>query len=39
MTGFDIGPNGLAIHLAGRPSVEGDLLVCADGLASTAARF
>ena len=36
MTGFDIGPDRVTLHLADRPSVEGDLLVCADGLGSTA---
>jgi 2,6-dihydroxypyridine 3-monooxygenase len=36
MTGFDTGPDGVALHVAGLPSVDGDLLVCADGLASTA---
>lgn len=36
MTGFDNGPEGVTLHLAGHPSVDGDLLVCADGLASTA---
>jgi 2,6-dihydroxypyridine 3-monooxygenase len=36
MTGFDMRPDGVTLHLAGRPSVDGDLLVCADGLASTA---
>ena len=36
MTGFDIGTYGVTLHLADRPSVEGDLLVCADGLGSTA---
>jgi 2,6-dihydroxypyridine 3-monooxygenase len=36
MTGFDIHPESVNLHIAGRPSIEGDLLVCADGLLSTA---
>jgi 2,6-dihydroxypyridine 3-monooxygenase len=36
MTGFDIRHDSVTLHIAGRPSVEGDLLVCADGLLSTA---
>jgi 2,6-dihydroxypyridine 3-monooxygenase len=36
MTGFDIRPNGVILDLLDRPSVEGELLVCADGLSSTA---
>ena len=36
MTGFDIRADGVTLHLLDRPSVEGELLVCADGLASTA---
>jgi 2,6-dihydroxypyridine 3-monooxygenase len=36
MTGFDIRPDGVTLHLSGHPSVDGDLLVCADGLLSTA---
>ena len=35
MTGFDIRADGVALDLLDRPSVEGDLLVCADGLSST----
>jgi 2,6-dihydroxypyridine 3-monooxygenase len=36
MTGFDIHPDSVTLHIAGRPSIQGDLLVCADGLLSTA---
>jgi 2,6-dihydroxypyridine 3-monooxygenase len=36
MTGFDIHSEEVTLHLSGRPSIEGDLLVCADGLLSTA---
>jgi len=36
MVGFDNGPDRVTLHLADGSSVEGDLLVCADGLASTA---
>lgn len=36
MTGFDNRPDGVTLQLAERPPVEGDLLVCADGLLSTA---
>ena len=36
MTGFDIRPDGVDLHIAGQPSIGGDHLVCADGLASTA---
>lgn len=36
MTGFESRPDGVTLHLADLPSIEGDLLVCADGLGSTA---
>ena len=36
MTDFDNRPDGVTLHLADDSSVEGELLVCADGLLSTA---
>jgi 2,6-dihydroxypyridine 3-monooxygenase len=36
MTGFDTRPDGVTLELLDRPSVQGELLVCADGLSSTA---
>jgi 2,6-dihydroxypyridine 3-monooxygenase len=36
MIGFDEEPDSVRLHLADGTTVEGDLLVCADGLASTA---
>ena len=36
MTGFDSRPDGVILDLLDRPSVKGDLLICADGLLSTA---
>ena len=36
MVGFDNGPDRVTLHLADGTSADGDLLVCADGLASTA---
>ena len=36
LVGFDDGPDRVTLHLADGTSAEGDLLVCADGLASTA---
>ena len=36
MTGFEARPDKVSLHLLDRPSMEGDLLVCADGLSSTA---
>ncbi len=36
MVGFDQDGDGVVMHLADGRTVEGDLLVCADGLASTA---
>ncbi len=36
MTGFDNRPDGVTLHIADRGPVDGDLLVCADGLLSTA---
>jgi 2,6-dihydroxypyridine 3-monooxygenase len=36
MTGFAIRAESVTLHLLDRPSAEGELLVCADGLASTA---
>ncbi len=36
MVGFDRRPDGVRLHLRGGRTVDGDLLVCADGLASTA---
>ncbi|MGH8951370.1 MAG: FAD-dependent monooxygenase [Acidimicrobiia bacterium] len=36
MVGFEDGPDRVTLHLADGTSSEGDLLVCADGLASTA---
>lgn len=38
MVGFDRRPDGVTLHLADGRSVDGDLLVCADGIASTARR-
>jgi 2,6-dihydroxypyridine 3-monooxygenase len=35
MTGFDESHDSVTLHLANGSSVEGDLLVCADGLSST----
>ena len=39
MIGFEQTPNGVTLHLADGRRPEGDLLVCADGLASTARRI
>lgn len=39
MVGFDQRADGVTLHLADGRSVEGDLLVCADGIASTARRI
>ena len=36
MLGFDRRADGVTLHLAGGRSVEGDLLICADGISSTA---
>jgi 2,6-dihydroxypyridine 3-monooxygenase len=36
MVGFEQGPDGVSLHLAGGRVVEGDLLVCSDGISSTA---
>jgi 2,6-dihydroxypyridine 3-monooxygenase len=36
MVGFDNGEGSVTLHLANGRSIEGDLLVCADGLGSTA---
>jgi 2,6-dihydroxypyridine 3-monooxygenase len=36
MVGFDNRPDGVTLHLVDGTSVDGDLLVCADGLLSTA---
>jgi 2,6-dihydroxypyridine 3-monooxygenase len=36
MVGFDNQPDSVTLHLGNGSSVKGDLLVCADGLASTA---
>jgi len=38
MVGFDQREDGVTLHLADGRHVEGDLLVCADGVASTARR-
>jgi 2,6-dihydroxypyridine 3-monooxygenase len=35
MVGFDNGPDSVTVHLGTGQAIEGDLLVCADGLAST----
>jgi 2,6-dihydroxypyridine 3-monooxygenase len=39
MVGFDRRSDGVTLHLADGRSVEGDLLVCSDGIASTARRI
>ncbi|MDH4117156.1 MAG: monooxygenase [Acidimicrobiia bacterium] len=39
MVGFDQRADGVTLHLADGRSVEGDLLVCSDGIASTARRI
>lgn len=39
MIGFDQRSDGVTMHLADGRSVEGDLLVCSDGIASTARRI
>lgn len=36
MVGFDQRPDGVSLHLADGRRIEGDLLICADGLSSTA---
>lgn len=36
MTGWTEGDGGVTVHLAGRPDTRADLLVCADGVGSTA---